>query len=157
MSAGPGTITPINYAKLNALYDHFVPQKVLSPEQVYWLPVKEIASQASNSPNPVTPFVRTRPAKSQIYTHLRELNTCVPDWLPEYDQTVLEKKSLLIEKKNLLIQNECLIADSIAKDVCSIVIASNIVVPPSSTCLCEELRLICDREHSKVVELELRF
>ncbi|GJS96550.1 hypothetical protein Tco_0803518 [Tanacetum coccineum] len=215
MSEGPGTIPPINYAKLNALYDHFVPQKVLSPEQVYWLPVKELASPASNSPKPVTPFVRTRPAKSQIYTHLRELNTCIPAFeniikrrtqpnsfehgcvdfkriqrvfneqvVPfhatvkqhvlnlneqiykditeymrifdeldtEYDQTVLEKKSLLIEKKNLLIQNECLIADSIAKDVCSIVIASDIVVP--RTCLCEELRLNCDREHSKVVELE---
>ncbi|GJT96268.1 hypothetical protein Tco_1091786 [Tanacetum coccineum] len=127
MSEGPGTIPPINYAKLNALYDHFVPQKVLSLEQVYWLPVKEIASQASNSP--------------------KHLDT-------EYEQTVLEKKSLLIEKKNLLIQNECLIADSITKDGCSIVIALDIVVPPSLTCLCEELRLNCDREHSKVVELE---
>ncbi|GJS11685.1 hypothetical protein Tco_0368481 [Tanacetum coccineum] len=40
------------------------------------------------------------------------------------------------------------------KDICSIVLASDIVVPPSSNCLCEELRSNCDREHSKVVELE---
>ncbi|GJR11237.1 hypothetical protein Tco_0793889 [Tanacetum coccineum] len=38
--------------------------------------------------------------------------------------------------------------------VCSIVLTSDIVVPPSSNCLCEELRSNCDREHSKVVELE---
>ncbi|GJY11687.1 retrovirus-related pol polyprotein from transposon TNT 1-94 [Tanacetum coccineum] len=40
------------------------------------------------------------------------------------------------------------------KDICSIVLTSDIVVPPSSNCLCEELRSNCDREHSKVVELE---
>ncbi|GKA34538.1 hypothetical protein Tco_0720967 [Tanacetum coccineum] len=90
----------------------------------------------------------------QIYKDITEYMRIFYELDTEYEQTVLEKKSLLIEKKNILIQNECLIADSIAKDVCSIVIASNIVVPPSSTCLCEELRLNCDREHSKVVELE---
>ncbi|GJV50220.1 hypothetical protein Tco_1440432 [Tanacetum coccineum] len=35
---------PINYAKLNSLYDTFVPQKQLSSEQVYWLPANEVAS-----------------------------------------------------------------------------------------------------------------
>ena len=78
MSESQGHVTPINYAKLNALYDRFVPQKVLSREQVYWLPAKEYASQISNPPKPVSTFVRTRPAQSQIYTHLRELNICVP-------------------------------------------------------------------------------
>ncbi|GJU16651.1 integrase, catalytic region, zinc finger, CCHC-type containing protein [Tanacetum coccineum] len=34
MSERPGTIQPINYAELNALYSHFVPQKELSREQV---------------------------------------------------------------------------------------------------------------------------
>ncbi|GJU86705.1 hypothetical protein Tco_1294251 [Tanacetum coccineum] len=188
MSEGPGTIPPINYAKLNALYDHFVPQKVLSPEQVYWLPVKEIASQASNSPNPVTPFVRTRPAKSQIYTHLRELNTCVPEFEKiikrrtqpnSYEHGYVDFKRIqrvfheqvvpfhVLVKQHVQNLNEQIYKDiteymrifdeldtDIAKDVCSIVIASDIVVPPSSTCLCEELRLNCDREHSKVVELE---
>ncbi|GKB71428.1 hypothetical protein Tco_0932840 [Tanacetum coccineum] len=71
MSERPGTIQPINYAELNALYSHFVPQK-----------------------------------------------------------------------------------EFLEKDICSIVLASDIVVPPSSNCLCEELRSNCDREHSKVVELE---
>ncbi|GJX69692.1 hypothetical protein Tco_0305419 [Tanacetum coccineum] len=33
-------------------------------------------------------------------------------------------------------------------------LTSDIVVPPSSNCLCEDLRSACDREHTKVLELE---
>ncbi|GJT86013.1 retrovirus-related pol polyprotein from transposon TNT 1-94 [Tanacetum coccineum] len=217
MSERLGTIKPINYAELNALYSHFVPQKELSREQVYWLPAEELATQKSNPPKPVTPFVRTRPAKSQISTCLQGLNSWIPAFahvinqrtdpcrypsgsgefkpvkamfteqiIPfyenvkqlvqklnenivtevteymrifdeldtEYERCVLANKNLKIERKNLLIQNDCLIANSLEKDICSIVLASDIVVPPSSNCLCEELRSNCDREHSKVVELE---
>ncbi|GKF06643.1 hypothetical protein Tco_0037311 [Tanacetum coccineum] len=74
----------------------------------------------------------------------------------EYERCVLANKNLNIERKNLLIQNDCLIANSLEKDICSIVLASDIVVPPSSNCLCEELRSNCDREHSKVIELEAK-
>ncbi|GJX98605.1 retrovirus-related pol polyprotein from transposon TNT 1-94 [Tanacetum coccineum] len=77
-----------------------------------------------------------------------ELNT-------EYERCVLANKNLKIERKNLLIQNGCLIANCLRKDICSIVLTSDIVVPPSSNCLCEELRSNCDREHSKVIELEV--
>ncbi|GJR23173.1 hypothetical protein Tco_0971700 [Tanacetum coccineum] len=58
MSKRLGTIKPINYAELNALYNHFVPQKELSREQVYWLPAAETTSQSSTPAKPVTPFVR---------------------------------------------------------------------------------------------------
>ncbi|GJV95697.1 retrovirus-related pol polyprotein from transposon TNT 1-94 [Tanacetum coccineum] len=192
-------------------------EKELSREQVYWLPAEELATQISNPPKPVTPFVRTRPAKSQISTCLRGLNSWIPAFahvidqrtdpcrypsgsgefkpvkamfteqiIPfyenvkqlvqklnenivtevteymrifdeldtEYERCVLANKNLKIERKNLLIQNDCLIANCLEKDICSIVLASDIVVPPSSNCLCEELRSNCDREHSKVVELE---
>ncbi|GJU60918.1 reverse transcriptase domain-containing protein [Tanacetum coccineum] len=40
--------------------------------------------------------------------------------------------------------------------ICSIVLTSDIVVPPSSNCLCEDLRSACDREYTKVLELELQ-
>ncbi|GKC82677.1 hypothetical protein Tco_1138394 [Tanacetum coccineum] len=40
------------------------------------------------------------------------------------------------------------------EDICSIVLTSDIVVPPSLNCLCEVLRSACDREHTKVLELE---
>ncbi|GJS53044.1 hypothetical protein Tco_0626406 [Tanacetum coccineum] len=59
-------------------WNHFVPQKELSREQVYWLPAEELATQKSNPPKPVTPFVRTRPAKSQISTCLQGLNSLIP-------------------------------------------------------------------------------
>ncbi|GJU93053.1 retrovirus-related pol polyprotein from transposon TNT 1-94 [Tanacetum coccineum] len=183
MSKRLGTIKPINYAELNALYSHFVPQKELSREQVYWLPAEELATQKSNPPKPVTPFVRTRPAKSQISTCLQGLNSLIPAFshvihqrtdpcrypsgsgefkpvkamfteqiIPfyekvkqlvqklnenivtevteymrifdeldtEYERCVLANKNLKIERKNLLIQNDCLIANCLEKDICSI-------------------------------------
>nr|GFA76861.1 hypothetical protein [Tanacetum cinerariifolium] len=48
MSQKPGHVTPVDYTKLNALYDQFVPQKELSREQVYWLSASNIASQSSD-------------------------------------------------------------------------------------------------------------
>ncbi|GJT96506.1 retrovirus-related pol polyprotein from transposon TNT 1-94 [Tanacetum coccineum] len=186
--------------------------------EVYWLPAEELATQKSNPPKPVTPFVRTCPAKSQISTFLQGLNSWItafahvinqrtdPCHYPsgsgefkpvkamfteqiipiyvnvkqlvqkldenivtevteymrifdeldtKYERCVLANKNLKIERKNLLIQNDCLISNSLEKDICYIVLAFDIVMPPSSNCLCEELRSNCDREHSKVVELEV--
>ncbi|GJT84171.1 hypothetical protein Tco_1058513 [Tanacetum coccineum] len=89
-----------------------------------------------------------------IVTEVTEYMRIFDELDTEYERCVLANKNLKIERKNLLIQNDCLIANSLEKDICSIVLASDIVVPPSSNCLCEELRSNCDREHSKVVELE---
>nr|GFA69547.1 hypothetical protein [Tanacetum cinerariifolium] len=47
------------------LETEFVPQKELSREQVYWLSASDIASQSSDPPKPVTPFVHTRPVNSE--------------------------------------------------------------------------------------------
>nr|GFA38606.1 hypothetical protein [Tanacetum cinerariifolium] len=60
-----GHVTPVDYTKLNALYDQFVPQKELSREQVYWLSASDIASQSSDPPKPVTPFVHARHGNSE--------------------------------------------------------------------------------------------
>ncbi|GJR33457.1 hypothetical protein Tco_1209141 [Tanacetum coccineum] len=172
--------SPINYAKLNNLYDTFVPQKELPREQAYWLPANEVAS---NQSKPAQQFVHTRPAKSQVNSYLKTLKSCflefdevikfrtkptcltdgewrfehtkrcfVEQIIPfyeklkthvngiednlfkevseymnffdkldkEYDQCVIDKKCLEIENKNLLIQNECLLAESISKDICSV-------------------------------------
>ncbi|GJS22727.1 retrovirus-related pol polyprotein from transposon TNT 1-94 [Tanacetum coccineum] len=142
MSKRLGTIKPINYAELNALYSHFVPQKELSREQVYWLPAEELATQKSNPPKPVTPFVRTRPAKSQISTCLQGLNS----WIPAFAHVINQRTDPCRYPSGS--------GEFKPKDICSIVLAYDIVVPPSLNCLCEELRSNCDREHSKVVELE---
>ncbi|GJT26756.1 integrase, catalytic region, zinc finger, CCHC-type containing protein [Tanacetum coccineum] len=84
----------------------------------------------------------------------RNLNRFLIELEAEYEQCVLDNKNLTIEKKNLLIKNDCLIAECLEKDICSIVLTSDIVVPPSSNCLCDDLRSACDREHTKVLELE---
>nr|GEU29297.1 hypothetical protein [Tanacetum cinerariifolium] len=150
------TIKPINYTELNALYSYFVPQKELSREQVHWLPTKELATQKSNPPKPLTLFVHTHPAPKIVQSLDENLVKEVAEFMQifdeldkEYEQCVLEKKKLQIEKKNLLIQNECLITNCIAKYICSIVLASDKDRP-----LSEELSLNCVRENSKVIELE---
>ncbi|GJQ97969.1 hypothetical protein Tco_0009108 [Tanacetum coccineum] len=217
MNEKPGHVRPKNgfYEKLNALM--FVPQKDLSGDQAYWLSANEIASQASKSATPATPFVRKSRPPSQVLASLRNVNAVFPqfegiikerttqkpdyvsEWCfdyakqfveqqlvpfydhfkkhiqaandtffkeirefeqifddleAEYEQCVLDNKNLTIEKKNLLIKNDCLIAECLEKDICSIVLTSDIVVPPSSNCLCDDLRSACDREHTKVLELE---
>ncbi|GJT34463.1 hypothetical protein Tco_0924882, partial [Tanacetum coccineum] len=170
-------------------------QAELSSEQVYWLPANEVASYNYNQSKPITTFVRTRPAKSQVNTQLKMLKACFPDfdkvvkdrttpsyitngeWRfehtkkcfvednlfkkvskymkifdeldKEYDQCVIDKKSLEIENKNLLIQNECLLAESVSKDICSIVLTSDIAMPMSV-----EPRSNCVKEHSRNIELE---
>ncbi|GJR45695.1 hypothetical protein Tco_1313798 [Tanacetum coccineum] len=93
-------------------------------------------------------------ANETIFKEVKEYEQIFDDLEAEYEQCVLDNKNLTIEKKNLLIKNDCLIAECLEKDICSIVLTSDIVVPPSSNCLCEDLRSACDREHTKVLELE---
>nr|GEZ32006.1 Gag-Pol polyprotein [Tanacetum cinerariifolium] len=113
-------------------------------------------------------FVHTKKAFTEqvipFYEHVKELVQSLDENLvkevtefmrifdeldKEYEQCVLEKKKLQIEKKNLLIQNECLITDCRAKDICSIVLASDRDRP-----LSEELRSNSVRENLKVIKLE---
>nr|GEY59702.1 hypothetical protein [Tanacetum cinerariifolium] len=67
----------------------------------------------------------------------------------EYDQCVIDKKSLEIENKNLLIQNECLLTESVSKDICSVVLTFDTVVPMSV-----EPRFNYIKEHFRNLELE---
>nr|GEW81597.1 hypothetical protein [Tanacetum cinerariifolium] len=92
-----------------------------------------------------------------IRKEVAEYKQIFDDLDAEYECCVLENKNLKIEKKNLLIKNDCLIAECLEKDICSIVLSSNLVVPPSLDsldCMLAELRTNCNREHSKVLELE---
>nr|GEU59041.1 hypothetical protein [Tanacetum cinerariifolium] len=106
--------------------------KELSREQVYWLPATEIASQSSTPAKPVAPFVHTRPVKSDVHKKVKEFERIFDELDADYERILLEKKNMQIENKNLLIKNECLIANSIANDICSIALAYDLVVPPSS-------------------------
>ncbi|GJW36407.1 hypothetical protein Tco_0059327 [Tanacetum coccineum] len=93
-------------------------------------------------------------ANDTLFKEVKEYEQIFDDLDAEYERCVLDNKNLTIEKKNLLIKNDCLIAECLEKDICSLVLTSDIVVPPSSNCLCEDLRSACDREHTKVLELE---
>ncbi|GKC16123.1 hypothetical protein Tco_1012905, partial [Tanacetum coccineum] len=93
-------------------------------------------------------------ANETFFKEIREFEQIFDELEAEYEQCVLDNKNLTIEKKNLLIKNDCLIAECLEKDICSIVFTSDSIVPPSSNCLCEDLRSACDREHTKVLELE---
>ncbi|GJS08931.1 integrase, catalytic region, zinc finger, CCHC-type containing protein [Tanacetum coccineum] len=179
MSEKPGHVRPANgfYDKLNAMM--FVPQKELSQEQAYWLSANEIASiineRTTQKPlyvsewcfdyakqfveQQLVPFYdhfkkHIESANETIFKEVKEYEQIFDDLDAEYERCVLDNKNLTIEKKNLLIKNDCLIAECLEKDICSIVLTSDIVVPPSSNCLCEDLRSACDREHTKVLELE---
>nr|GEZ18717.1 hypothetical protein [Tanacetum cinerariifolium] len=103
--------------------------------------------------------VRLTTLDTNIFQEVKELEQIFDELDAEYERILLVKKNMQIEKNNLLITNECLIANSIANNIYSIVLAYDLVVPPSSDsshCMLEELRTTCDMEHSKVLELEAK-
>ncbi|GJR43851.1 hypothetical protein Tco_1311954 [Tanacetum coccineum] len=79
-------------------------------------------------------------ANDTFFKEIKEFEQIFDELEAEYEQCVLDNKNLTIEKKNLLIRNDGLIAECLEKDICSIVLTSDIVVPPSSNCLCKDLR-----------------
>nr|GFC37005.1 hypothetical protein [Tanacetum cinerariifolium] len=80
MSKKPGHVQPIYYDKLNALFSQFVPQKELSRKQVYW----QSPADVSPPTTPVKPFVKTRPAPSQV----REKLECIKKTFPGFEKLV---------------------------------------------------------------------
>nr|GEX36068.1 hypothetical protein [Tanacetum cinerariifolium] len=89
MSQKPVHVTPVDYTKLNA------------SEQVYWLSASDIASQSSDPPKPVTPFVHTRPVNKNFKiansnatpsNAIFEFNK-LKDQLQERDETIRNLKS----------------------------------------------------------------
>ncbi|GKA47651.1 hypothetical protein Tco_0740534 [Tanacetum coccineum] len=117
--------------------------------------------QRFNMPTQTIPMLSKKPIKATDDLHkdilglsqaqsreVKEYEQIFDDLDAEYERCVLDNKNLTIEKKNLLIKNDCLIAECLEKDICSIVLTSDIVVR-----LCEDLRSACDREHTKVLEL----
>ncbi|GJV42572.1 hypothetical protein Tco_1421012 [Tanacetum coccineum] len=184
MNEKPGHVRPASdfYDKLNALM--FVPQKELSGDQVYWLSANEIASQASKPATPATPFVHKSPPPSQVLANLQKVNAVfhqfegiikerttqkpdyVSEWCYDYAKQFVEQQLVPFYdhfKKHIQAANDTLFKEvkeyelyglGMRSYICSIVLSSDIVVPPSSNCLCEELRSACDREHTKVLELE---
>ncbi|GJV97544.1 retrovirus-related pol polyprotein from transposon TNT 1-94 [Tanacetum coccineum] len=94
-------------------------------------------------------LVELRCIEDNLFKEVSEYMKIFDELDKEYDQCVIDKKSLEIENKNLLIQNECLLAESVSKDICSVMLTFDIVVPMSV-----EPRSNCVKEHSRNLELE---
>nr|GFC36118.1 hypothetical protein [Tanacetum cinerariifolium] len=65
-----------------------------------------------------------------------------------------KKRDLRIQQQNHLLQYDDLIAADLAKEVGLIVLASEKVMSPNSNYRCEELESTCNKEHSRVLDLE---
>ncbi|GJV86500.1 uncharacterized mitochondrial protein-like protein [Tanacetum coccineum] len=156
MKGKPGHVRPASgfYEKLNAMM--FVPQTTVKPLYVS-LPCYEYAKEFALQQ--VVPFLdyfkkHVQTADDTIVKEVAEFKEIHYALEDEYERCVLDNKNLIIEKKNLLIKNDSLIAECLERDICSIVLYSAVAVTPSSNCSCDNLRLECDREHNKVLELE---
>ncbi|GJX39362.1 hypothetical protein Tco_0252665 [Tanacetum coccineum] len=133
-------ITPIDYASLNKLYDHFVPQKHLSAEQVFWLPITKIVfEKLPVHPEPVQKDLsRQLPSTSMVKeyflktkSHLDNFDKVVKvrtkvtgqneaifqQMETEVEQCSVDRKYFEIEKKELLIKNDYLLEQIIYQDI----------------------------------------
>nr|GFB19486.1 hypothetical protein [Tanacetum cinerariifolium] len=112
MAKQPGHALPINYAKLNALYDQFVPQKEFSQEEVYWLPAAEIASQSTAQKAEIATLNAktvgnktsgtTKPANLKVITS--GMYTISPKYIVPQRRTNRETPILLPKKKKVTFQ-----------------------------------------------------
>ncbi|GJU69198.1 hypothetical protein Tco_1255457 [Tanacetum coccineum] len=105
---------------------------------------------------------------TDINTEVKEFERCLDKIESKYDQCLadnirlddtnkrLRAKTRRLQKlmTNLWNDNEHFIADNIAKDIYSFVLSSKKEVSLRTTCRCEELQSNCDKEHSRVLELE---
>ncbi|GJY61495.1 hypothetical protein Tco_0462152 [Tanacetum coccineum] len=82
---------PIDYSKLNKLYEYFVPQKQLSTEQLYWSPVsKTTLTVLVVKPTPTQVFPIKLPTTSQVHTNLKN------------EKDILDKFHACIKKRTIL-------------------------------------------------------
>nr|GEU86465.1 transposon TX1 uncharacterized [Tanacetum cinerariifolium] len=87
--------------------------------------------------------------EDNLFKEVSEYMKIFDELYKAYDQCVIDKKCLEIENKNLLIQNECLFVESVSKDICSVVLTPDNVVPISV-----EPCSNCDKEQTRNLELK---
>ncbi|GJR24211.1 hypothetical protein Tco_0972738 [Tanacetum coccineum] len=124
---------PINYAKLNKfdkiVKDRTTPSYITNGEWRFEHTKKCFVDE-------IIPFyeklkTHVKGIEDNLFKEVSEYMEIFDELEKEYDQCVIDKKSLEIENKNLLIQNECLLVESVSKDICFVVLTSDIVVPMS--------------------------
>ncbi|GKD98089.1 hypothetical protein Tco_1381986 [Tanacetum coccineum] len=130
-------IKPIDYGSLNELYKHYVPQKQLSVEQNFWLPISKIVSdQTLVQPEPIQNVLpRELPSISVVKNSFLKMKRQLNDFDMvikvrtkvtgqnegtlrfEHIRKAFEKDCVEIEKKELLIENDLLFERIISQDI----------------------------------------
>ncbi|GKB59919.1 hypothetical protein Tco_0916105, partial [Tanacetum coccineum] len=118
-------IQPIDYGKLNKLYDCFVPQKDLSTEQTYFpssciSSVSKISSEEFSSKT--KPTMASMPSANSMHVDLNEMEN-IFQTLFKLIQKILENDLDETFKQNELLK-ERLLEASLAKDIKNLVITS---------------------------------
>ncbi|GJW34885.1 retrovirus-related pol polyprotein from transposon TNT 1-94 [Tanacetum coccineum] len=131
---------PIDYSKLNKLYEIFVPQTQLSVEQLYWSSIpsppvtvskpkvfpkklpstSQVLRNLNNARDLLTKFdecIKRRTMLSHHDIEVKEMKDIFEQMEDEVDQCSVAKKSFEIEKKQLLINNDRLLEENIASYV----------------------------------------
>ncbi|GJX85167.1 hypothetical protein Tco_0335941 [Tanacetum coccineum] len=111
-------IAPVDYVALNKLSEHsathFVPQKQLSVEQAFWLPILKPVLEIL--PVPSEPIIKKE----------------IPRELPRINNKYVE-----IEKNELILENERLLEHIICQDVVNVVMHADVhsLLPANNNCL----------------------
>ncbi|GJV70874.1 ribonuclease H-like domain-containing protein [Tanacetum coccineum] len=143
-------IAPVDYVALNKLYEHFVPQKQLSAEHAFWLPISQhvsVKTQVQSEPvlekeiprelpsirafeKDVKPFAQTLKEYFRMFEHglnkeLKEMKSVFTQMETEVAKCSVDKKYFEIEKKELSLDNDRLLEHIICQDVMNIVMLVN--------------------------------
>ncbi|GJY89199.1 retrovirus-related pol polyprotein from transposon TNT 1-94 [Tanacetum coccineum] len=136
-------IAPVDYVALNILFDHFVkhfvPQKQLSVEQAFWLPISKPVSKAP--PVPLEPVLKKEIPReiSPINLHglhkeLKDMQAIFNQMETEVAKHSVDKKCFKIEKKELIIETQRLLEHIICQYVMNVLKHVD-VLPKNDNCL----------------------
>ncbi|GJS59480.1 integrase, catalytic region, zinc finger, CCHC-type containing protein [Tanacetum coccineum] len=172
---------PIDYSKLNKIYEYIVPQTQLLAEQLYW---SSKPSPPENVSKPTKVFPIKLPSTSQVLKNLKmhetfsrtsmtalkgellcllmrlvtEMKYIFKQMDVEVDQCYVEKKSFEIEKKQLLINNDLLLEENIASDIMCTYLRSLNEVDNCGKCKSLDIVLLDLQEsNNSLCELRKRF
>ncbi|GJW59412.1 retrovirus-related pol polyprotein from transposon TNT 1-94 [Tanacetum coccineum] len=123
-------IALVDYVALNKLSEHFVkhfvPQKQLSIEHAFWLPISQPVSQ--NPPFPSEPVLKKEiPRELPPISLVKDSFHKMKEHVNKFDETITfhtkitDKKYFRIEKKELILDHECLLEHITRQDVKNIV------------------------------------
>ncbi|GJT46322.1 hypothetical protein Tco_0955037 [Tanacetum coccineum] len=167
---------PVDYSKLNKLYEYFVPKKQLSAKQAYWLPVSK-PSVVINKPIQIVPkqLLKTihhvkEACESDVIPFVIELRNSLTTFEQELHKEVflmkhifegmetevnecsVKQKYFKIEKKRLLIKNDRLLEENISCGIMCTFLRSLNEVDVSSNLSC----MFIDN-YAKCESLEIEF